>query len=95
MGLKKSSSPKRDKLAILFLFSMLNCQQASILGMLKSVPKMKKVINLLCNSKLILKNKKEEEKSKQQSLKLEKIFLLLSFSELLDVQAISKYLIWF
>jgi hypothetical protein len=74
---------------------MLNCQQASILGMLKSVPKMKKVINLLCNSKLILKNKKEEEKSKQQSQKSEKIFLLLSFSELLDVQAISKYLIWF
>jgi hypothetical protein len=95
MGLKKSSSPKRDKLATLFLFSMLNCQQASILGMLKSVPKMKKVINLLCNSKLILKNKKEEEKSKQQYQKSEKIFLLLSFSELLDVQAISKYLIWY
>jgi hypothetical protein len=55
---------------------MLNCQQASIPGMLKFDLKMKRVINLLYNSKLILKNKKEEEKLKQQSLKLEKIFLL-------------------
>jgi hypothetical protein len=76
MDLKKLSSHKRDKLATLFLFSMLNCQQASIPGTLKFDLKMKRVINLLYNSKLILKNKKEEEKLKQQSLKLEKIFRL-------------------
>ena len=95
MALRRSLLLKRDKHVTLYLFSTISYPTLSIHGMLRSDHKMKRAINLLYNSSLILKRVREVEKLKQQFLKLEKISMSSFYLELLVAKVINKFLIWF